>query len=285
MVYANPYTELCYVKHVRYTDIDSEGYFSSEDIIRVLCEREDQPYLRNELRKNVGRFKGLPLAFIHEFDDDEGLYRAVPKNCLLRLLSVLPGRTASQYKDAIAAYELRERSGRIFIESHQGQWKEMGELFELTRKAFGLPRSAVAKEVGVAASTIYNFERGRPIRRSRFIQSAYSMFLELKATTLHANDLLDSTEDLMDLAKQLEKKSRVYGQALADIDLEIEFLDDASAINSLLEEEAGYLELDACVTRLLSVIHTALDSGLGSGVFGKPHAPLQMKAFDQTTKR
>ena len=74
----------------------------------------------------------------------------------------------------------------------EATWKDTGELYSMTKEALGISNTDAAKGVGIARSTLRQFEQGYPIQRATLVARSYRSFLELRALKIPVDDLNES---------------------------------------------------------------------------------------------
>lgn len=83
-------------------------------------------------------------------------------------------------------------------------WEETGSLYQLLRESLGISVTKAAEAVGVARSTLRNFEEGNPVQRAGLIECSYKSFLEVQVLKADSNFIPER------LAAELAAKQRSY---------------------------------------------------------------------------
>lgn len=82
--------------------------------------------------------------------------------------------------------EYLENSARMtrdeYVAAKKTDWAEIGADLKEQRLQYGLTLTEMARETGFSASTLSNFEKGRPVQRANVIESSYRLLFRLKST-------------------------------------------------------------------------------------------------------
>jgi len=72
-------------------------------------------------------------------------------------------------------WEKQQEKIRQYVVNHQNEWKQVGNTYKKWREDHYLSKAQVARQMGIASSTLSKFEDGKAVRSARAIQAAYDM--------------------------------------------------------------------------------------------------------------
>lgn len=82
--------------------------------------------------------------------------------------------------EAIEVNKLLAARRELFLQENQKEWFDRGQVFKQIREDNGLPLNMVAKRLGISPGRLKRFENGVPVESAKLIESAYTLFLELR---------------------------------------------------------------------------------------------------------
>ncbi|MCM0758498.1 hypothetical protein M7775_07930 [Sporomusa sphaeroides DSM 2875] len=110
------------------------------------------------------------------------------------------------------SYSSREKCREEFVAENTNAWQQIGLKYKTWRLSQCLPKSYVARNIGIAPSTLTKFEDGKPCKIAKTIQAAYELLMENRE--LHTVNLRKKQENVKRLQQELDSVNMAIRQYL-----------------------------------------------------------------------